>query len=137
LITAVAGLILGGLTLWLNDETFIKRKPTGVYLLFAAVLLGGQLPGRSLLKSLLGMALKLNHEGWRKLTGRWGVFFIGLRVLNEVVWRKLSTDVWVKVKVFGFLILTVLFGAAQIPLIRRTTLPEPAPESPPDDGQRR
>jgi intracellular septation protein len=136
LITAVVVLILGGLTLWLNDETFIKRKPTVVYLAFAAVLLVGQMTGRSLLKSLLEMALNLNAEGWRRLTVRWGFFFIAMAVFNEVVWRSFSTDVWVKVKVFGFLGLTFLFGALQIPLIRRTTLPDESPDTPKDDSQR-
>lgn len=136
LITAIVVMILGGLTLWLNDETFIKRKPTVVYLAFAAVLLVGQMTGRSLLKSLLEMAFNLSEEGWRRLTVRWGFFFVAMAVFNEVVWHNFSTDVWVKVKVFGFLGLTLLFGAAQIPLIRRTTLPDDSPGPPKDDSQR-
>ncbi|MFO0995989.1 MAG: septation protein A [Alphaproteobacteria bacterium] len=136
LITAVVVLVLGGLTLWLKDETFIKRKPTVVYLAFAAVLLIGQMMGRSPLKSLLQLALELSEDGWRRLTLRWGFFFIAMAAFNEVLWRSVSTDMWVKVKVFGFLGLTLAFGALQIPLIRRTTLAEGTPSSPSDDSQR-
>jgi intracellular septation protein len=137
LITAIVVVILGGLTLWLNDETFIKRKPTVVYLAFASILLVGQMTGRSLLKSLLEMAFNLREEGWRRLTVRWGFFFIAMAVFNEVVWHNFSTDVWVKVKVFGFLGLTLLFGALQIPLIRRTTLPDQSSDPSKDDSQAR
>lgn len=136
LITAVVVLVLGGLTLWLNDETFIKRKPTIVYLAFAAILLVGQMAGRSPLKSLLQMAFELTEEGWRRLTLRWGFFFIAMAIFNEIVWRSFSTDIWVKVKVFGFLGLTLVFGALQVPLIRRTTLAEGQSDPSADDSQR-
>lgn len=124
LISAGLVAVFGGLTLWLADETFIKMKPTIVYLLFAAALLGGLALGRSFLKSLFQMAFHLTDEGWRILTLRWGLFFIAMAILNEIVWRNLSTDLWVDLKVFGFLPLTMLFALAQIPLIRSRALPE-------------
>ena len=120
LVTAVVVLVFGGLTLWLDDETFIKLKPTIVYLAFAAVLLGGLAIGRGLLKPLFEVAFQLTDEGWRTLTLRWGLFFIAMAVLNEAVWRNMSTDDWVNLKVFGFLPLSVLFALLQLPLIRRT-----------------
>lgn len=119
LITCVFVLIFGGLTVWLQDETFIKLKPTIVNLLFAAILLGGMLMRQSLLKPLLGTMVHLTDEGWRLLTLRWGAFFIVLAVLNEVVWRTQSTDFWVNFKVFGIMPLTIAFSIAQMPLINR------------------
>ncbi len=120
LVTAVVVLVFGGLTLWLDDETFIKLKPTIVYLVFAAVLLGGLALGRGLLKPLFEVAFQLTDEGWRTLTLRWGLFFVAMAALNEVIWRSMSTDDWVNLKVFGFLPLSVLFALLQLPLIRRT-----------------
>ncbi|MBT5414988.1 MAG: septation protein A [Rhodospirillaceae bacterium] len=125
LVTGVVVMVFGGLTLWLANETFIKLKPTIVYTLFAVVLLGGLATGRLLLKPLFEMAFKLRDEGWRVLTLRWGVFFLAMAVLNEIVWRTMSTDVWVDLKVFGFLPITLLFALTQLPLIRRTMIEEP------------
>ncbi len=124
LITAGLVAVFGGLTLWLADETFIKMKPTIVYLLFAAALLIGLAFGRPFLKPLFQMAFHLTDEGWRILTLRWGIFFIAMAVLNELVWRNFSTDLWVDLKVFGFLPLTMLFALAQIPLVRARSLPQ-------------
>ena len=112
-------LVFGGLTLWLRDETFIKIKPTLVYLLFAAILGGGMVFGRPLLKPLLGTMMALTDTGWRQLTWRWVGFFLALAVVNEILWRNVSTDTWVAFKVFGFLPLTLLFAVAQVPLIQR------------------
>lgn len=112
-------MLFGGLTLWLEDETFIKIKPTVVNLLFAAILLIGAIFGRHPLKLLMGSVLELSEEGWAKLTLRWGVFFVVLAILNEVVWRNFSTDAWVSFKLFGLMPLTLVFGLAQIPLIMR------------------
>ncbi|MDA0701629.1 MAG: septation protein A [Proteobacteria bacterium] len=125
LVTGVIVMVFGGLTLWLADETFIKLKPTIVYSGFAIVLLGGLAIGRLLLKPLFEMAFKLRDEGWRILTLRWGVFFIAMAILNEIVWRSMSTDTWVDLKVFGFLPITLLFAMIQLPLIRRHTIEEP------------
>ena len=128
LITAGIVGVFGGLTLWLNDETFIKLKPTIIQAIFAAVLLGGLAFGKPLLKPLLGAALPpMSDTGWRQLTLRYGLFFIAMAALNELVWRTQSTDFWVTFKVFGIVGLTLVFGVAQVPLINRCKLDEPAP----------
>lgn len=119
LVTAVFVLVFGGLTLWLQDETFIKIKPTIIYLLFAGLLLGGMAMGRNFLQALLGEAFSLKPEGWRLLTLRWSAFFVFLALVNEVVWRSFSTDVWVSFKVFGFLPLTLVFAALQVGLLQK------------------
>ena len=121
LVTAAIVGVFGGLTLWLQDETFIKMKPTIVQLLFAAVLLGGLAFGKSLLKPVFGAAWKLSPEAWRTITLRYGLFFVAMAVLNEIVWRTQSTDFWVNFKVFGLLGLTLVFSLAQTPLILRET----------------
>lgn len=119
LVTAVFVLVFGGLTLWLQDETFIKVKPTIIYMLFAAILLGGLALGRNFLQGLLGEAFSLAPEGWRLLTLRWSGFFVFLAILNEIVWRYFSTDTWVSFKVFGFLPLTLVFAALQVGLLQK------------------
>jgi len=123
-ITAIIVVVFGGLTLMLQDETFIKLKPTIIYVLFGAALLGGLLFGKSLLGMVFDSVFNLTDEGWRKLTLRWGVFFLALAVLNEIVWRNFSTDTWVNLKVFGFLPLTFVFAAAQVPLLMKYAEPE-------------
>ena len=129
LVTAVIVGVFGGLTLWLNDETFIKLKPTIVQGLIAAVLLGGLVFGKALLKPVMGAAWPMNDEGWRKLTLRFALFFIAMALLNEAVWRTQTTDFWVSFKVFGLAGLTFLFGLSQVPLLNRYHIPETAPES--------
>ena len=119
LITAIIVGVFGGLTLWLQDETFIKMKPTIVEALFALVLFGGLLFGKPLLKPLMGAAWPMDDAGWRKLTFRFAVFFAAMAVLNEIVWRTQSTDFWVSFKVFGLMGLTFAFAIAQTPLLRR------------------
>ncbi len=111
--------VFGGLTLVLADELFIKLKPTIVNTLFATALLGGLAFGRSLLKPLLGAAFELDDPGWRALTLRWGLFFVLLAVLNEIVWRLFDTETWIAFKLFGVLPLTVIFALAQTPLLLR------------------
>ena len=119
--TVGAGIILifGGLTIYFDNEVFFKMKPTIINLLFAAILYGGMLIKKPLLKKLLGAALKLKEEGWRILTHRWIGFFIALAILNEIVWRTQSTDVWVNFKVFGILPITFVFTMTQFPLIKK------------------
>jgi len=117
LLTAALVLVFGGLTLYLKNDTFIKMKPTVLYALFGFVLLGGLAFGRLFVKYLFATAFELSDEGWRKLTYRWGFFFLALAVTNEVVWRTLSTGTWVKFKVFGIIPLIALFAAAQLPLV--------------------
>ena len=121
-ITAVVVAVFGGLTLWLEDETFIKMKPTIVQVVFSLVLLGGLLAGKPLLKPLSGAAWQMDEAGWRKLTLRFAVFFAAMAGLNEAVWRTQTTDVWVTFKVFGILGLTVVFAASQIYLLQRHVL---------------
>jgi len=124
LVSGIFVLLFGGLTLYLADETFIKLKPTLVNCLFAAILFGGLLFGKPLLKPLFGAAVQLTDRGWRLLTIRWAVFFVVLAVLNEIVWRGFSTDFWVSFKLFGIMPLTFLFAAAQTPLFLREQIPD-------------
>ena len=119
LITAVIVGIFGGLTLWLQDETFIKMKPTIVEALFSLILFGGLLFKKSLLKPLMSSAWPMDDTGWHKLTIRFAWFFAAMAVLNEIVWRTQSTDFWVSFKVFGLMIMTLLFAVAQAPLMQR------------------
>ena len=116
-------LVFGGLTIWLQDDTFIKLKPTIVYSLFAVLLAGGLLYKKPVLELLFGPVFNLTEEGWRKLSLRWAAFFIAMAVVNELVWRNFSTDAWVSFKAFGFLPLTFLFALAQVPLMQRHAEP--------------
>jgi intracellular septation protein len=113
-------LVFGGLTIWLQDETFIKLKPTIVNCLFGAILGGGLLLfDRPLLKPIFGTAFQLTEEGWRKLTLRWCLFFFVLAAVNEVMWRGFSTDTWIASKMFLSFPLTLVFAFLQVPLLRR------------------
>ena len=123
-------LIFGALTLYFDNNLFIKLKPTIVNCLFGSALLGGLAFGRSLLSVLLDSALQLDETGWRKLTFRWGVFFFVLAGLNEIVWRTQSDLFWSGFKFFGTMPLTVVFVLAQVPLIMKHELKEP--ENAPD-----
>ena len=124
LVTAAIVMVFGGLTLWLNDERFIKMKPTIVQAIFSVVLFGGLLWRKPLLKPLLGSAWQLTDRGWYILTFRFALFFAAMAVVNEFVWRSVSTDLWVNFKIFGILALTFVFTAFQIPLITRHQIPE-------------
>ena len=119
LVTAIIVVIFGSLTFYFHDETFIKMKPTVLYLLFGGALLGGLAINRPLLPVLFDGALSVTPEGWRKLTWRWALFFVALALLNEIVWRTQSTDFWVGFKTFGIMPLTLLFALAQAPLVIR------------------
>jgi intracellular septation protein len=124
LISGIVVLVFGALTLWLHNDTFIKMKPTIVNTLFGAILLGGLFFGKSLLGYVFDSAFRLDAEGWKKLTFRWGLFFIFLAVANEVVWRNFSTDAWVSFKVWGIMPITVVFTLLQMPLIQKHSLTE-------------
>ncbi len=121
-VSGIVVVIFGSLSIWLQDETFIKMKPTIVNSLFGVVLLGGLLFGRSLLGYVFNAAFQLDDEGWRKLTLRWGIFFLFLAVLNEAVWRNFSDAVWVNFKVWGTMPITIIFTLAQMPLIMKHSL---------------
>jgi intracellular septation protein len=124
LVSGIVVLVFGALTLWLQDDVFIKMKPTIVNTLFGAVLLGGLVFGKSLLGYVFDSAFSLDAEGWRKLTFRWGLFFLFLALVNEIVWRSFSTDAWVAFKVWGIMPITLVFTFSQMPLIMRHSLDE-------------
>ncbi len=123
-VTAIIVVVFGGLTLFLHDATFIKVKPTIIYALFGAILIGGLVFNKPLLGVVFDSMFNLTDEGWRKLTLRWAIFFLVLAVLNEIVWRNTSTNVWVDFKVFGVTPLTLVFGALQVPLLKRYAVEE-------------
>ncbi|MEO6945765.1 MAG: septation protein A [Nitrobacter sp.] len=125
LVTGVIVIVFGTLTLVLHDETFIKVKPTIIYSLFAAVLGGGLLFGRSFIAIMFDQVFNLTPEGWRKLTLRWALFFAGMAIQNEFIWRTQTTDFWVAFKAFGVIPMTMIFAVAQMPLTKRYHL-EPA-----------
>lgn len=126
LVSSALVFVLGGLTLWLQEATFIKIKPTIVYTLFAVVLLSGLAFGKHYLRLLIGEVFKLSPEGWRVLTIRWAVFFLFLAVLNEFVWRNFSDDFWIAFKLAGAIPLTIGFGIAQLGLMKRYAEVQPA-----------
>ena len=119
MITAVIVVVFGGLTLWFQDETFIKMKPTIIQLIFGAVLLSGLYAKKIFLKKLMGSSLQMDDAGWYVLTRRFSFFFFAMAALNEVIWRTQSTDFWVNFKVFGILGCTIIFLIAQIGLLKQ------------------
>ena len=125
IVSAVIVAVFGGLTLYLHDETFFRMKPTIIYALFGAALIGGLLFGKPLLSAVLGTAMSLTEEGWKILSLRWGIFFFVLAGLNEIV-RLYFPEHWVQFKVFGITLATLVFVVAQtIYLVRHQT---PAPD---------
>jgi intracellular septation protein len=132
LATALLVLIFGALTLYLQDTAFIKMKPTVLYAAFGVVLIGGLLMNKSLLPVVFDNAVALTERGWRLLTFRWASFFFALAVLNEIIWRTQSNDIWVAFKFPGIFILILLFSVAQVPLVRRHGLPEEQAQHAPD-----
>lgn len=119
MVTGVVVLVFGGLTLYFNDDTFIKIKPTIINSLFASVLLGGLFFNKTFLSVVFGEVFKLEPEGWRILTFRWGLLFIFLAIVNEIVWRNFTTDQWVSFKVFGIMPITMVFALAQMKVLNK------------------
>jgi len=132
LIAGGFALVFGGLTLVLHDARFTKIKPTVVNLVFSAALLTGLMVRRNPLKWLLGEALALPDEAWRKLTLRYALYFFSMAVLNEIVWRTQSDRVWVEFHTLGQWVLVLLFSAAQAPLMMRYLKTSEAPPPPTD-----
>ncbi|MEM5470703.1 septation protein A [Hoeflea sp. AS60] len=124
LLSGAVVLVFGALTLWLQDETFIKVKPTIINTMFGVILLGGMLFGKSFLGYVFDSAFRLTAEGWRILNLRWGLFFLAMAVVNEVIWRNFSTDFWIAFKVWGNMPLSIVFTLMQLPLMQRHALPE-------------
>lgn len=118
-VSAIIVVVFGGLTLFLHNDTFIKMKPTIIYLLFGAVLLGGLILRKPLLEMVFDSVFHLNEQGWRILTIRWSAFFFAMAILNEIVWRMASTDTWVTFKVFGVMPLTFVFAMLQYPVLTK------------------
>ncbi len=129
LVTMALVVVFGGLTLWLANDTFIKIKPTILYVIFAAVLLGGLTMGRLFIKALLSATFRLPDRAWRVLTWRWSVYFLLIAVANEIVWRNVTTDQWVAFKVWGIFPLTLLFAFAQTPFLLRNQVEETPPSA--------
>ena len=124
LITALLVIFFGALTIWFRDPTFIKMKPTIIYLSFASILIIGLIRNKSLLQSLMGSTLALEERGWILLTKRIIIFFISLAFLNELVWRYFGQDHWVNFKTFGMPILSLLFFAFQYRLFQKHLIDE-------------
>jgi intracellular septation protein len=118
--SGVMVLVLGGVTIWWHNETFIKVKPTLYYVMIGSVLLFGLATGRNLLKSVLGTAYPgLSERGWQLLTRNWAMFFLAMAIVNELVWRSTTTDFWVGFKLWGALPATFLFALANVPMLLR------------------
>jgi intracellular septation protein len=116
--------VFGGLSVWLNDDRFFKMKPTMIYLLFGGALGLGLLRGQSYLKFVMEEVLPLQDEGWLLLTKRLTGFFLGLALLNEVIWRTQSTDTWVYFKTFGLTAAVFLFFMTQAGLLSKYAIEE-------------
>jgi intracellular septation protein len=112
--------VLGGLTIWLHNEAFIKMKPTIYYALVSGLLWFGLATDRPLLQRVLGSTYPgLDAKGWSKLTRNWATFFIFMAILNEAVWRNTTTSFWIGFKIWGALPLTFLFALANVPMLIR------------------
>ena len=122
LMTAVLVLVFGGMSVWFNDERFFKMKPTIIYLIFGGLLGFGLLRGQSYLRYVMDEAMPMQHEGWMILTRRLCAFFFGLAVVNELVWRTMSTSAWVNFKTFGLTIAVFAFFIMQASLFNKYSI---------------
>ena len=126
--TLVLVVVMGGLSVWLNDERYIKMKPTALYLGFAAILFFGLWRGKSYLSSLLGSVLPMEPAGWMILTKRFAVFFLALAVVNELVWRNMSDGSWLTFKLFGVTGAMFLFLLSQHKVFSAYMIEDEAPK---------
>lgn len=133
LLTALFVGLFGGLTIWLHNDLFIKIKVTLINALFGTALLAGLRYDHIFLKALMGEMVDMPKAAWRRLTIRWGLFFLAMAALNEMVWRNVSTDMWVNFKVFGLFGLTLVFALANAPFMAKY-MEEPGAEKPSADG---
>jgi intracellular septation protein len=124
LVSGAVVMVFGLLTLYLHDDTFIKMKPTIINTLFGSILLTGLYFGKSFLKIVFDAAFQIDEAGWKKMTFRWGLFFLFLAIINEIVWRNTTTDVWVTFKVWAVMPITLMFTLSQLPLIMRHSTEE-------------
>lgn len=130
IMTAVLVVVFGGLTLYLQNDLFIKIKQTALFSLFGLTLLGGLYFNRLFLKYVLSLGFEMPDDAWRTLTLRYGIFFLCLAALNEIVWRNFPTDTWVLYKVWGVLPLTLLFSLSQAPFLMKHQIEEGKEEAP-------
>lgn len=132
--TAGIVLVMGGMTIYLQDERFVKIKPTLVYSLFSGILIFGLLRGKSYLQLVMDAAFPpLTDAGWNRLTWNWALFFAAMAGLNEAIWRNVDTDTWVNIKTWGFIPLLVLFTLAQMPVLMKHQIEEEGEEGSEDD----
>ena len=124
IITVILVTVFGGLTVWFNDDRFIKMKPTIIYLLFGGILAFGLIRGQSYLRLVMQEMLPLRDEGWMMLTRRFALFFFGLALLNEAIWRSFSTEVWVYFKTFGLTAALFAFLLMQGHLLNKFAIDE-------------
>ena len=115
----VAVAFFGGLSLYFDNELFIKIKPTVLTILLAAVIAGGRLLGRNPLGLLMGTQLRMRDAGWRALSWLWVAMFLTTALANEIAWRSLSTDDWVTFKVFGITAISLLFAVLSVPVMTK------------------
>jgi len=119
LVSTVILIVFGGLSIFLKNDIFFKMKPTIINALFAIILIGSTFFNKPVLKLLLNSSMKLTDQGWSLMNKLWSGFFIFLALLNEIVWRTQTTDVWVNFKVFGIMGITIVFTIIQIPLLKK------------------
>ena len=119
LVSTVILVVFGGLSIFLKNDIFFKMKPTIINALFAIILIGSTFFNKPVLKMLLNSSMKLTDQGWSLMNKLWSGFFIFLALLNEIVWRTQTTDVWVNFKVFGIMGITIIFTIVQIPILKK------------------
>jgi intracellular septation protein len=119
LVSTVILVVFGGLSIFLKNDIFFKMKPTIINALFAIILIGSTFFNKPVLKMLLNSSMKLTDQGWSLMNKLWSGFFIFLALLNEIVWRTQTTDVWVNFKVFGIMGITIVFTIIQLPLLKK------------------